>query len=77
MLVGLMTVLPLALEPAETLTLPFMTKEGSVLAGGQGADAGTHAIVAQGGAASYRYPAFGIGVAHVHVAEHKHIILIG
>ncbi len=36
LLVGLMTVLPLALEPADTLMSPLTTKDGSVLAGGSG-----------------------------------------
>ena len=40
-------------------------------------NAGANAVVAQGGIAPHRNPAFCIGVAHIHVAKDKYVIVVG
>ena len=75
-LLGLTTVLPLALEPAVTLTVPFITKDGSVLAGERG-NTGADAVVAEGGIAADCYSPLCIGIAQTHVAENEYVIIVG
>ena len=76
-LLGLTTVLPLALEPEVTLTFPFITKDGSVLAGGERAYVGADAVVAESSVPADCYSSLRVGVAQAEVAKNKYVIIIG